>query len=426
MAGLRAGADALLSCDLEALSSLELTGLLAEVEVQRRRLAAVDQRLVGAVHKRGVAGEYARGSSVDLLITLLRVAPGEAKARVEQALDMGPRHSLTGEPLGPVFPLVAAAQAAGEISAAHARAVTTSVYAIPPALATEAAPVAEQLLVKASRHCEPGLVARTGRELLARLNPDGVEPDDREAERRRDVTLRRRAGRNLLTGELTDANAAAWQAIIDALSASQAALDGQRDDRTAGQRRHDALLDAGLRLLHTGTLPAAGGTPVTVTVTMSAAQLTEATGYARTAHGELISADRLLDLAAEADIIPVVCNDAGGVLAYGRAIRTATCAQRRALTARDGGCCFPGCTRPASWCQAHHVIAWQHGGATDLNNLCLLCPYHHREFERRGWTVEILDGMPQWIPPPWLDPERRPVRNTVHHLADIDFGVVAA
>jgi len=48
-------------------------------------------------------------------------------------------------------------------------------------------------------------------------------------------------------------------------------------------------------------------------------------------------------------------------------------AQRKALIVRDGGCIFPGCDRPASWCDAHHIIHWLDSGPTDLWNLCLLC-----------------------------------------------------
>ncbi|WP_338179604.1 hypothetical protein, partial [Jatrophihabitans sp.] len=47
-------------------------------------------------------------------------------------------------------------------------------------------------------------------------------------------------------------------------------------------------------------------------------------------------------------------------------------------------------------------------------NLVLLCGYHHREFERRGWIVTMVDGTPQWRPPSWLDPQQRLRRNTAH------------
>jgi hypothetical protein len=67
------------------------------------------------------------------------------------------------------------------------------------------------------------------------------------------------------------------------------------------------------------------------------------------------------------------------------------------------------------------VIPWLIYGPTDLDNLCLLCTYHHHEFERRGWTVQMRDGVPEWIPPPWLDPDQVPRRNTAHHLIDFEF-----
>jgi HNH endonuclease len=109
------------------------------------------------------------------------------------------------------------------------------------------------------------------------------------------------------------------------------------------------------------------------------------------------------------------------VLSYGQTRRLASCGQRLALAARDRGCSFPGCTRPPAWCEAHHVIPWYSGGPTDLANLCLLCAFHHREFEKRGWVVRMRDGTPEWTPPPWLDPAQEPRRNTAHHITHFDF-----
>jgi hypothetical protein len=74
-----------------------------------------------------------------------------------------------------------------------------------------------------------------------------------------------------------------------------------------------------------------------------------------------------LRIAAEADLVPVVVGDAGGVLGYGLTRRTASPGQRRALAARDLGCSFPGCDRPPDWCETHHVIGWVDGGRTDLD-----------------------------------------------------------
>jgi HNH endonuclease/Domain of unknown function (DUF222) len=160
-----------------------------------------------------------------------------------------------------------------------------------------------------------------------------------------------------------------------------------------------------------------------VLVSLTEQQLREQTGLAHTGHGDPIAVTDLLRLASEAHITSMVLDAAGAVLSYGQRRRLASCAQRHALAARDGGCSFPGCTRPPAWCEAHHVIPWQQGGPTDIANLCLLCSYHHREFERRGWTVHMTGGIPEWIPPPWLDQQRRPRRNATHHLPELGFDV---
>jgi hypothetical protein len=197
------------------------------------------------------------------------------------------------------------------------------------------------------------------------------------------------------------------------------------DLRSAAQRRHDAMLDAAYRLLNSGTLPAAGGTPVTVMVKTTAADLTSEHGVATTGHGDLISIRQLMAMASEAAIVSLLCGQDGEVLNLGRTQRLATKQQRLALFARDGGCCFPGCDRPAAWSEAHHIIAWIRGGRTDLANLCLLCRFHHRHFEQHGWVVYTApDGRPEWLPPPWIDPLRIPVRNIAHHIRDFDFASV--
>jgi hypothetical protein len=121
-----------------------------------------------------------------------------------------------------------------------------------------------------------------------------------------------------------------------------------------------------------------------------------------------------LRLAAEAEVIPVVLSDTGGVLGYGRARRVASAQQCLALAARDKGCSFPGCDRPPAWCESHHIVPWIDGGPTDLDNLTLVCAFHHREFAKRGWTCQITDGAPHWKPPAFIAPDRIPRRNTAH------------
>lgn len=98
---LRDGVDELLTADLSRLPSVDVPVLLGEIETQLRRLAAVDHRLVAELTERGLAGDYAATSTADLLVQLLRITPTEAAARITQAGELGPRRTVTGEPLPP-------------------------------------------------------------------------------------------------------------------------------------------------------------------------------------------------------------------------------------------------------------------------------------------------------------------------------------
>ncbi len=76
----------------------------------------------------------------------------------------------------------------------------------------------------------------------------------------------------------------------------------------------------------------------------------------------------------------------GAVLDLGHRQRLFTRTQRRALVYRDRGCVFPGCDRPAKFCDAHHIKPWDDGGLTDLINGVLLCRRHHTLIHN-GWAL---------------------------------------
>ena len=73
-------------------------------------------------------------------------------------------------------------------------------------------------------------------------------------------------------------------------------------------------------------------------------------------------------------------------------------AMRRAVIARDRQCRFPGCERPHTWCDAHHVVHWADGGTTSVGNLVLLCRRHHRMAHDR-FRLELLEGRPAFRRP---------------------------
>ncbi|NEE02198.1 HNH endonuclease signature motif containing protein [Phytoactinopolyspora halotolerans] len=130
-------------------------------------------------------------------------------------------------------------------------------------------------------------------------------------------------------------------------------------------------------------------------------------------HGGPISSESLRRLACDADITTVLVDQHGVPLRVGRTERLVTPGIYTALIARDRGCAFPGCTRPPAWTQAHHIVHWADGGPTDLENLVLVCTHHHRVIHHGGWEVRLgTDGHPEFLPPPWVDPDRTPRRNT--------------
>ncbi|HEY3714404.1 MAG TPA: DUF222 domain-containing protein [Jatrophihabitantaceae bacterium] len=412
--------DALIALDLTRLDRDHLLELLRGVETQRRRLPVVDHALIAELDHRGAAGELMARDTPTLLREVLRVTPREAQARHEAALDLGPGWSLTGQPRPPLLPVVAAAQAEGSISAEHAKVIREVIAELPAEVEAEHGAAVEARLVAEARRFDPGVLATLARRVVALLNPDGVLADDVEHDRRRHASLTgNRDGSGMLRAHLTPAALAQWQAVLDPLAAPRPSDADGPDVRSPGQRMHDALADAAHRLLASGDLPPSGGMPATVLLTLTLDQLETRTGHVTTAHGGTISVHEALQAAGEAHIIPVVIGDEG-ILAYGQARRTATTNQRLALAARDGGCCFSGCDTPPGWTQVHHILNWALGGGTDLPNLCLLCGYHHREFEKRGWRITMRDGRPWWIPPAHIDLDRTPIRNTLRDPISVE------
>lgn len=116
----------------------------------------------------------------------------------------------------------------------------------------------------------------------------------------------------------------------------------------------------------------------------------------------------------DASIARMVLDAEGVPLDHGRAVRSATPAQRRALVARDGAtCAVPGCDVPAGWTQAHHVRPWKPDGPTDLDNLHLGCTFHHARIHTGELVVRMVDGRPRFFLPDGrelVDPRAGPGR----------------
>ncbi len=92
-------------------------------------------------------------------------------------------------------------------------------------------------------------------------------------------------------------------------------------------------------------------------------------------------------LSCEALINGAIKDAGGDVLMLGRSKRLVSRRQRMALSVRDVCCQFPGC-RTRRRCDAHHIRPWSQGGATDMDNLILLCRRHHTVVHKYQLRIE--------------------------------------
>ena len=372
--------------------------------------------LLAELATRDVAAQRGYPRLPELLRDLLRITRREATRRVEHARALSPSTGVSGAALPPKLPATAEAARAGVLGVEHIDLIHKTLTALPDTVTMEDRQSAERILVHAAQTLDAGALARVGRELHARLDPDGRQPSDSErVYPARELHLARlRDGR--LAGKFSlDAEAGALlEALLSPLAKPHPSSQTGPDPRTLGERQGDALAD----LLHLAAssddLPTEAGERPQVVLTMTLDQLFGDLGPVLLDGGTALDTATARRLACDARIIPAVLGSASEPLDLGRASPTVSQAQRRALILRDRGCAFPSCERPARHCHAHHVIPWSQGGPTDLNNLVLLCGLHHRLIHHSEWQVQIVDGQPRFTPPAFIDPHRRWRRNVLH------------
>jgi len=277
---------------------------------------------------------------------------------------------------------------------------------------------AEKILVDLARDAGPLEIKRAGQRLLDTLDPDGPPPKDPNPKPARELNLQEhRDGSATLTAKLDTISYANLRSVIDPLSTPHPTTDEGRDTRSLAERQGDAFADL-IRLAMTSPeLPTHGGDRTHIVVTIPYNNLKTGLGTACVDAANEISAAEARLLACDSRVIPMVLGSASEPLDVGRIQRFVTPGLRRALHTRDRGCTFPGCRRKPRHCDAHHVIEWADGGVTALGNLTLLCGRHHRLLHLSDWQVRIApDGKPEFLPPDYLDPLRRPRRNTLHDI----------
>lgn len=415
VAALAAAVDALLSECLVSVSDDAVLAAARAVETARRRLETFDHPLLAELDRRSILARELVPSADRFLAELWNSSPAEAKRRVKQARDLSSRENLSGGELPPLRPALAAARESGAVNSEHVAVILRTLHELPGSLPVETVTEAEEFLTEWAGRVDPLSLRGIAARLTATLDPDGRLTDAADHRRRRALSLVPLAGgMHRLTGDLDPTCAALASSVLNALSAPQPTESGGPDDRTPAQRRHDALASVCRLALRSAELPRTGGTPATVLISMTADQVSSRQGLAETSTGQQLPVSDALRLADEAELAMLFTDATGQPLELYRSRRLASSSQTLALIGRDKGCTFPGCTMPPEWTEKHHIKAWQDGGPTNLDNLCLVCDYHHDHHLQQGWTITMRHGLPYYRPPRWKDPEQKPIRN--HHF----------
>lgn len=309
------------------------------------------------------------------------------------------------------IPRVTASTALGSLSSEHADAIIRGLTHIAHRSPEEVTPDMRHdhtitLLSHAGAGMAPSEIQKYARQLGNHLaaDADGGLPaaEDRSVN---ELSLHHDAdGRLAVKADLDVTVGEKLCTAIDVLSAPVPQPDGSNDPRSTERRQADALetlLDAAVRGLADDTIP------TTARLEVLMIRSADDPAAASLPHSGPVTESTADMLSCDSAVTDITTNGDGVPLNVGRRKRFFTNAQRKAYIVRDDGCIK--CGAPASRCHAHHIQPWSEGGATDLDNGCLLCPSCHDDIHHGGWAVIMgADRHPWLIPPATVDPKQRP------------------
>ncbi|HJP80152.1 MAG TPA: DUF222 domain-containing protein [Pseudonocardiaceae bacterium] len=396
-------ADELLATEWWRAADADLLTALRDIEELQRRVHAAGLAILEEVRARNVTGSYdcTRAAHHDLA----RIPLTEAHRR-EVHLDLIQHSELTRSGVE-----------AGQIGPDHLDVISKTLDAIPAEVDLELRVQAEEMLVEHAQTLDSRGLKRAAKQILAWLDQDGPEPVDETTHSVNELHIStQRDGNVRFTGRLGPEHGALLVGLLDPLAKPRPA-DGVRDWRGACERYGDAFADLLRLTANAAATPIDGGERPHLTVTISLDSLRDQVGT-----GDLggladlgtLTARQVRRIACDAKVLPMVLDADSQPLDVGRSKRTAPSGIRRGLVWRDGGCAFPTCDKPAPWTDAHHVKHWVDGGPTSLTNMVLLCRRHHTLIHQGEWEVRIRDRLPEFLPPAFIDPARKPRRNRLH------------
>lgn len=439
-----AAALAAISMDAVDYTSIDDSSLL-----ELARLGAVVERSARA-HSALIAGEIARRSHTSLghsglasaagfrtPTELVRVVTGSTARDAASVVAAGVlAHAAAGTTADerPWLASVGAAVIADGLGVEAAQSIANGLGAPTSSISADQLAAAAQQLCSEAGGTDADRLFRRARELRDELDPEGIATREEARREQRALRFHRRPdGMSSLIWLLDPESAAIVSDAYDRATSpkrggprfveTDAAHQAARiahDPRSTEQLASDVFLELVRQGANADSTQLLGSGAPSVRVVVTSTVLRQRRGAAHLeGQTEPVSVETAERLACAGSTIQIPF--AGGQpLDVGREHRLYTHRQRIALATRDGGCRWPGCDRPPSWTEAHHINHWaRDGGRTDVADGILLCRYHHLLAHNNAWEI-TRDGAEYWlVPPPTVDAAQRaiamPPRRPEHH-----------
>ena len=415
----------LAALDVSTLTDDDVHAALPELLAAVDQLCGLTSTMVGSFDTRGLSDVDACRTTRTWLQSFGRMSQGAAGGWVRRARLMAG------------LPAVAAAARAGRVSAEQLKVIDDLAHAV----GIEQVQPADQVLADLCAQAGKDEVAKACERIYAHVNPDGPHPDPQDLHDKRELVLSRSGHMTYVRGRLDPEGAAALHTALDALMRPPAsdetstapqrrcdalvelariALAAGQLPEVGGTRPQVGLLITPTMLMGGHGDPAAPASAAQNPAAQSPAGPDRAGSDRVNADGrsccdvgrrkhppgapppapdalEGIGIPRRPELpwmywvdevpaavaqriACDAETWRALLDPATGlVLELGRAHRLVPHWLRKALVARDHGCRWPGCTAPAAWTDAHHIIPWWFGGRTDIDNLAAPVPLPPRQ-----------------------------------------------
>jgi hypothetical protein len=438
-----------IATDLEAVLGVELADLTddhlladqAAVEHLGRLIDAARVRFAGEVGVRsrselgdeGLSRSQNFTSAAKLVSAVTGVSTRESASRLALGARLRGAVQLGGVTGPTPFPAVSAAFDHGALAVEAAAVITKHCVVLAErGLGPDAISSAEQTLVDETVNgcLTPDQTAALAIHVRELLDPDGAEPRDELHRQLRSLTFAHSSD-GMIRGRfaLTPEQGGVWLNSIEALQSPRAvgprflsedefvAQAATADTRSQPQKNVDTVTELILRAAGAPEMPHLSGATTTLNVHVALSDLEAGRGVGWIdGVDEPVPTSTIEQLRCHSPVVTTIFGDTGEVLHHGKNRRLFSPAQNRALAARDGGCVWPRCERPPSWCETHHVAEWVSAdhppGRTDIDNGVLLCHFHHSHLHGSSWKLLMQGGVPHIVPPRWVDTTQTPIPTT--------------